>query len=197
VSLATKGELIPKLGIILGSTRPGRVGLPVTEWFTSRARQHGGFDIELIDLLEVNLPMDEPKHPRLKQYTHQHTEDWSARIDSANALVMVTPEYNDGFPAPLKNAIDFLHCEWHHKPVGIVSYGGISAGTRSAQVLKQVLTTLRMWPLFEAVSIPFVAQFIHDGRLVANDVLEQAADAMLDELVQMELALRQCRASSF
>lgn len=197
MSLATKEELIPKLGIILGSTRPGRVGLPVTEWFTSRARQHGGFDIELIDLLEVNLPMDEPKHPRLKQYTHQHTKDWSARIDSADALVMVTPEYNDGFPAPLKNAIDFLHYEWHHKPVGIVSYGGISAGTRSAQVLKQVLTTLRMWPLFEAVSIPFVAQFIHDGRLVANDVLEQAADAMLDELVQMELALRQCRASSF
>src|SRR4051794_24197486 len=188
---------MPNLHVILASTRPGRAGEPIADWFTDRARAHGAFDAELVDLAEVGLPfMDEPNHPRLRRYEHQHTKDWSARIDAADAFVFVTPEYNYGFTAPLKNAIDYLHFEWQHKPVGFVSYGGVAAGTRAVQMLKQVVTTLKMLPVFEAVNIPFHTQFIdEEGRVQANEVMEQAAVAMLDELLLSESALRPRRTS--
>ena len=186
---------MPRLQIIIASTRPGRVGLPVGRWFDARARAHGAFEVDLVDLAEVALPfMDEPNHPRLRQYTQPHTKAWSARVAAADAFAFVTPEYNFGFSAPLKNAIDFLHYEWQYKPVGLVSYGGVSAGTRSAQMLKQVVTTMKMTPLFESVSIPFVAQFIDDeGELQANEVMEKAAVAMLDELKRYTSALAPLR----
>jgi NAD(P)H-dependent FMN reductase len=184
----------PRLMIVIASTRPGRVGLPVARWFRERAEAQGSFAIDLVDLATLNLPfMDEPKHPRLRQYVHQHTKEWSARVDAADAFVFVMPEYNFGFTAPLKNAIDYLHSEWAYKPVGLVSYGGVSAGTRAAQMIKQVVTTLKMTPLTEAVSIPFVAQFINDGRVEANETMEAAAKAMLDELARWEAALRPLR----
>jgi NAD(P)H-dependent FMN reductase len=187
---------MPTLQIIITSTRPGRVGLPVAEWFVARARAHAGFELDVADLAEIALPfVDEPNHPRLRRYEHQHTKDWSARVDAADAFVLVMPEYNYGFNAPLKNAIDFLHHEWGYKPVGFVSYGGVSAGTRAVQMAKQVVTTLRMTPVYEAVSIPFVARLMDDeGRLQPNEVMEQAATAMLDELVRVEAALRPLRA---
>jgi NAD(P)H-dependent FMN reductase len=183
---------MPTLHIIIASTRPGRAGLPIAEWFRDRAVAHGSFDVELVDLAEVDLPfMDEPNHPRLRQYTHQHTKEWSAKVDAADAFVIVTPEYNYGFSAPMKNAIDFLHAEWQHKPVGFVSYGGVAAGTRAVQMLKQVVTTLRMLPVFESVNIPFHTQFLdEEGRVQANETMELAADAMLDELVASEAVLR-------
>ena len=107
---------------------------------------------------------------------------------------MVFPEYNHGFCAPLKNAIDFLHHEWAHKPVGLVSYGGVSAGLRGAQMLKQVLLAERMLPLTTAVSIPFVANMVDDDRVLQpNDIMETAARQMLDELVEHERALRPLR----
>ncbi|HTR74056.1 MAG TPA: NAD(P)H-dependent oxidoreductase [Solirubrobacterales bacterium] len=185
----------PVLMIVIASTRPGRVGLPVGEWFEAHALGHGGFDVDRADLQEIGLPfMDEPHHPRLRDYTHQHTKDWSARVDAADAFVFVHPEYNYGMTAPLKNALDYLHQEWQYKPVGLVSYGGISAGTRAAQMVKQVVTTLKMFPLPEAVSIPFVAQFLGEhGELVPNDVMEKSADAMLDELVRVSGALKPLR----
>ncbi|MCW2985486.1 MAG: NADPH-dependent reductase [Conexibacter sp.] len=188
---------MPKLHVILASTRPGRAGEPIAEWFLERARAHGAFDVELVDLAEVALPfLDEPSHPRLRRYEHDHTKAWSARVDAADAFVFVTPEYNYGYPATLKNAIDFLHFEWQHKPVAFVSYGGVAAGTRSVQQLKQVVTTLKMLPLFEAVSIPFHTQFLDDeGRLEANEVMENAAEAMLSELVLTEETLRPRRAA--
>jgi NAD(P)H-dependent FMN reductase len=186
---------MPKLLIVIASTRPGRVGLPVATWFEAHARAHGGFEVEVADLAEIGLPfMDEPNHPRLQRYTHQHTIDWSATVAAADAFAFVMPEYNFGFNAPLKNALDFLHMEWQYKPVGLVSYGGVSAGTRAAQMLKQVVTALKMTPLTEAVSIPFVAQFLDDdGEIQPNEVMEQSATAMLDELVRVEGALRGLR----
>jgi NAD(P)H-dependent FMN reductase len=186
---------MPDLTIIIGSTRPGRAGLPIATWFADRARSHGGFDITVVDLAALDLPLlDEPNHPRLRQYMHQHTKDWSATVDASDAFVIVTPEYNHGYPAALKNAIDYLQQEWCDKPVGFVSYGGVSAGTRAVQQLKEVVTTLKMLPVFEAVSIPFHPQFIgEDGRVQANDIMEQAADAMLDELVRVDGALRPLR----
>jgi NAD(P)H-dependent FMN reductase len=108
--------------------------------------------------------------------------------------VLVTPEYNHGFTAPLKNALDYLHHEWQYKPVGFVSYGGIAAGTRAMQMLKPVLAGLKLTPVMEAVNVPFVRQFIDDEeQFRPNEILEQAADAMLDELARVESALRPLR----
>jgi NAD(P)H-dependent FMN reductase len=108
-----------------------------------------------IDLAEVGLPLlDEPNHPRLQQYSHQHTKDWSAAVSRADAFVLVTPEYNHSFPASLKNALDHLVRDRADKPAGIVSYGGVSAGLRAATALKPVLAALRLVLVVEAVSIP-------------------------------------------
>ena len=181
----------PVLRIIIGSTRPGRVGPSVAAWLIERAREHGGFDVQVTDLAELNLPMyDEPNHPRLRQYTHQHTKDWSALVESSDAFIFVAPEYNYSFNAALKNAIDYLHSEWQHKPAGIASYGGVAAGTRAAQALKQVLTQLKVVPVAEAVNIPFVAQHLdEDRRFKSTELIDASATAMLDELVKWTEAL--------
>jgi NAD(P)H-dependent FMN reductase len=186
---------MPRLMIVVASTRPGRVGLPVAEWFAQRARAHGGFDLDVVDLAELGLPlMDEPNHPRLQQYEHEHTKQWSARAAAADAFAFVMPEYNYSFTAPLKNALDYLHNEWKYKPVGLVSYGGVSAGLRAATALRPVLSALKMTVVSDAVSIPFVRQFLNDeGAIDANETMESAADAMLDELVAVESALRSLR----
>ncbi|WP_030910018.1 NADPH-dependent FMN reductase [Streptomyces sp. NRRL F-5126] len=187
-----------KLEIIVASTRPGRVGPAVGGWVEDVAVRHGGCtEVELVDLAAWNLPfMNEPNHPRLGQYTHQHTRDWSAKISEADAFVFVMPEYNFGYNAELKNAIDYLHGEWQYKPVGLVSYGGVSAGTRAAQMIKQVVTTLKMTPLPEAVSIPFVGQFVNGDELTPNDVMDSAAKTMLDELVRFASALAPLRTAA-
>ena len=186
---------MPKLLTIIASTRPGRVGLPVANWFQDRAEVHGGFELDLADLYELDLPLlDEPNHPRLRTYTKAHTEAWSATVDAADAVVIVTAEYNYGYPAALKNAIDYLHHEWRCKPVGFVSYGGVAAGTRAVQQLKQVVGALQLFPVATAVNIPFVTQFLGDDRAIrANDVMIQAAGAMLDELLVVEAALNPLR----
>jgi NAD(P)H-dependent FMN reductase len=185
----------PVLQIIIASTRPGRVGLPVARWFHSVALQHPDFEVELVDLAEVGLPFfDEPNHPRLQQYVHQHTLDWSATIGRGDAFVFVTPEYNHGFNAVLKNAIDFLHHEWQNKPAGCVSYGGVAAGTRAVQLLKPVLAAVKLFPTSGSVNIPIVPQFIDDdGVFSPNDVLSAAADAMLIELEVMSRVLQPLR----
>lgn len=185
----------PRLQIVIASTRPGRVGLPVGTWFDARARAHGAFEVELLDLLELGLPfMDEPNHPRLRQYTKAHTKAWSATVEAADAFVFVTPEYNFGLPAALKNAIDFLHVEWEYKPFGFVSYGGVSAGTRSVAMTKQILMALKAFPVRETVSVPFVAQFIdEEDELQPNETMETAADAMLDELLRVAQATASLR----
>jgi NAD(P)H-dependent FMN reductase len=186
----------PKLMIVIASTRPGRVGLPVGQWFTQRANEHGGFEVEVVDLAVLKLPfMDEPNHPRLRQYTHQHTKEWCAKVDEKDAFVFVTPEYNHSMNAPLKNALDYLNQEWQNKVVGFVSYGGISGGTRAVQVIKPVVTAPKMMPLPEAVNISFVQRQISEEELFqANEVNEEAAKTMLNELQRWALALRPLRA---
>jgi NAD(P)H-dependent FMN reductase len=178
--------------VIIASTRPGRIGEPFARWFVPIAEKHGAFEVEVVDLAEVDLPfMDEPKHPRLGQYQHEHTRRWSATVGRADAFVFVTPEYNYGYNAVLKNAIDYLHKEWADKAVGFLSYGGVAAGTRSVQQLKQVLSALRMTTAVEAVNVPFAAQFLDDNREVQpNDVMLAAADAMLNELARLTALLR-------
>ncbi|MFI6921439.1 NADPH-dependent FMN reductase [Nonomuraea spiralis] len=185
----------PVLQIIVASTRPGRAGREVAEWFWERAVAAGHFDVELVDLAEVGLPfLDEPNHPKLKQYVNAHTKEWSATVDRGDAFVFVTPEYNHSFTAVLKNALDFLHHEWQHKAAGFVSYGGISGGTRAVNGLRQVVSTLKMIPVVEAVNIPFYQQFIaEDGTVAPNEVMIAAADAMLAELAKLTGALRPMR----
>jgi NAD(P)H-dependent FMN reductase len=185
----------PRLLIIIASTRPGRVGLPVGQWVTEQARKHGGFEVDVADLAEIDLPlMDEPNHPRLRQYTREHTKAWSRRVDAADAFVFVMPEYNHGYTAPLKNAIDYLVQEWQYKPVGLVSYGGISGGLRAVQSLKPILSGLKMVPLPEAVPIPWVSSQIDDeGRFDAIEQNDEAARSMFDELGRWVTALRPLR----
>lgn len=186
---------MPNLLIVIASTRPGRIGLPVARWFEGRAGAHGGFDFEVVDLAELDLPLlDEPSHPKLRRYTKQHTHAWSAMVKRADALVFVTSEYNHGYPAPLKNAIDYLHHEWQFKPVGFVSYGGVGAGTRAVQQLKPVVASVHMMPAVAAVNIPFVEQFLNDGVIEANEIMTEAAADMLDELMAIQEALRPLRA---
>lgn len=182
----------PVLQVIVASTRPGRIGKSIGDWFTRIAEQHGGFQVEQIDLAQVNLPfMDEPKHPKLRDYQHQHTKDWSATIDRADAYMFVTPEYNYGYNAVLKNALDFLCQEWADKAVSFVSYGGIAGGTRAVQQLKQIVTTLRMVPIFESVNIAFAASKLDENGQVSDEsLIAAAAIQTLDELLRLTSALR-------
>lgn len=180
------------LKIISSTTRPGRKGPIVAKWITKKANQHQKFDVELLDLGEVNLPMmNEPLHPRLKNYEHNHTRQWSAKIDEADAFIFVTAEYNHTYPASLQNALQYLSQEWNYKAAGVVSYGGVSAGTRAYIDLKKDLLTFKMAPLLEAVNIPLFTQFINDeNELSPNAEMEQAANAMLDELARWSSGMK-------
>jgi NAD(P)H-dependent FMN reductase len=184
-----------KLLVIIASTRPGRVGPKIAEWFVKEATEHGGYDVEIADLAELDLPLfDEPAHPATGKYVHQHTRDWSAQVDSADAFVFVMPEYNFSFNAALKNAIDYLNREWAYKPVGFVSYGGISGGLRAVQMIKQVVTALRMTPVVDAVTIPMVRTMLDDDGFSPTDIVASSAKVMLDELVKVGRALAAMRA---
>ena len=187
---------MPRLMIVVGSVRPGRVGLPVAEWVRDAAEAHGGFDIDFVDLAELNLPfMDEPNHPRLRAYTQQHTIEWSERVDAADAFVFVTPEYNYSYAPALKNAIDYLAQEWRRKPVGTVSYGGVSAGTRGVVALRPVLTAVGLLISQPNVEINFPAkQLGDDGRFEPTEQQAAVSTAMFGELMALSAALAPVRA---
>ncbi len=174
----------PLLQVIIGSTRPGRAGGPVADWFAAQARVDDRFDVEIIDLAEVGLPLlDEPNHPRLRDYQHEHTKAWSAIIDRADAFVFVIPEYNYAINAATKNAIDYLFHEWAHKPLGIVSYGGISGGLRAAQILKQIGTALKMVTMPDTVIIPMIGTLrTPEGGFAPTPIIEDSAVQLLDQL---------------
>lgn len=181
---------MPKLLIVVVSTRDGRAGMPVATWFADSARKHAGFNVGLVNLREVALPLfDEPRHPRLKQYEHAHTKAWSAKVAAAEAFVFVTPEYNYGVPPSLINALDFLSSEWAYKAAGFVSYGGVSGGTRAVQMAKLVMTSLKIVPLPEAVTVPFFAKLIDAAGVFDGAAQEAAAKTMLDELARWTGAL--------
>jgi NAD(P)H-dependent FMN reductase len=185
----------PQLHVIIASTRPGRIGLPIATWFHGRAQQHPAFETKLVDLEEIGLPLlDEPHHPKLQKYTKDHTKKWAASVASADAFVFVTPEYNHG-PAPaLANALDYLMLEWAYKPAAFVSYGGVSGGLRSVQAIKPCLTALKMMPIPEAVVIPFFPQHMVDG-VFAKDLAphELAVTSVLDELARWTTAMKTLR----
>lgn len=182
--------------VVVASSRPGRLGRRVADWFLrATAAERAGIEIDLADLAEVDLPMlDEPEHPSGGVYQHEHTRRWSARVAAADAFVLVTPEYNHGMPAVLKNALDYPYAEWAWKPVGFVSYGSTAAGTRSVQMTKQVVTTLRMVPIAATVALR-LSDALEDGDVRADTGRTRAAGAVLTELLQVAAALRPLRAT--
>jgi len=183
-----------KLSVIIASTRPGRVGLPIGQWFFEQAKSHGKFEVELVDLKERNLPLlDEPKHPRLGEYEHEHTKAWSQLVKASDAFVFVTPEYNFSAPPSLLNALDYLFNEWAYKAAGFVSYGGQSGGIRAVQMLKQPLIAMKLVGIPESVAIPFFSQHLEDGVFKGTEAHEKAGGVMLDELGRWTEALSTLR----
>ncbi|HZH11468.1 MAG TPA: NAD(P)H-dependent oxidoreductase [Microvirga sp.] len=184
-----------KLHTIIASTRPGRVGPAIAQWFNDFAAEHGKFDPVLVDLADFNLPVfDEPEHPRLRNYHHAHTKAWSESVAQADAFVFVTPEYNFAPTPALLNALNYLAAEWQYTPAGFVSYGGISGGLRAVQMTKQILTTFKMMPVQEGVPMPMVFQNLEDGKLKPTEIYKTSAAAMLDELHIWAEALKNVRA---
>lgn len=184
-----------KLKIISSTTREGRSGVAIEKWITQYAKDNSNFEVELLDLSIIKLPfMDEPKHPSLQDYQHEHTKRWSAKINEGDAYIIVLAEYNFGFPAPIKNAIDYLFKEWMYKPVAFVSYGGVSGGLRSTQMLKQVVTTLNMVPISAQVNIPFFGKLIDEnGVFQPNDIILKSTDHTLSELEKWSNGLKLIR----
>lgn len=183
-----------RLNIIAVSTRPERTGFSIARWFDGFAREDGRFDAHLVDLAEVNLPIyDEPRHPRLRQYEHEHTRRWSAIVDAADAFVFVTPEYNFGPSPALLNALNFVYQEWNYKPAGFVSYGGISGGLRGVQAAKLTMSAMKLVTLPEAVTIPMVGQQIEDGTFTPKEPQVEGATMMLTELQRWATALKPMR----
>ena len=175
--------------IVIGSVRPGRIGLPIAQWVESVAK--ASFEVDLVDLAELNLPfMDEPNHPSIRQYTKQHTLDWSARVDAADAVIFVTPEYNHSYSPALKNALDFLGQEWWRKPLGFVSYGGVSGGTRGVVGLEPAILTVGMVRTGASVELPFAGKQITDGVFVPSEKEIAVLGKQLVELDQLAVALR-------
>jgi NAD(P)H-dependent FMN reductase len=186
----------PKLYVITVSTRPGRAGFPISTWMLARAEAQGAFDVELVDLKAQNLPLfDESRHPRLRQYEHEHTKRWSAKIDAADAFIFVTPEYDHGTPPSLINALIYLVEEWAHKPVAFVSYGGPAGGTRAVQMVKPMLAALKLVVLHESVMVPLFTRSIDDqGVFNASELQETGARLLLAALLKWTQALAPMRA---
>jgi NAD(P)H-dependent FMN reductase len=172
-----------KIGIIIGSTRPNRIGPSIAKWVLQEASKRQDLAFELIDLAEINLPMfDEPRVPAMGQYEHEHTKRWAAVVAKYDGFIFVTPEYNYGYPASLKNAIDFIYKEWNGKPAAFVGYGAAAGGIRAVIQLKQLLFILKMLPVYVDVIIPNANAQVTDGRFKAEEAQNQALTALLDDL---------------
>lgn len=176
-----------KLKVISSTVRPGRKGPIVAQWFADHAQKSGLFEVELLDLGAINLPlMNEAVHPIMQQYEHDHTKAWAAKIAEADAFIFVTAEYDYSYPASLKNAIEYLVHEWAYKAAGIVSYSmGPFAGVRAIANLKPDLLSLRVVSLAESVTIPTLGQFLNeDGVFTPSELIQQNTDLMLAQLVR-------------
>ena len=190
-------DALPLIQIIVASTRDGRRGERVAAWFDGVARAREDMRTELLDLLAWDLPWyrDAVVPPR-GQYREEATLRWAAKVAEADGYVLVTPEYNHGYPAALKNALDHLYAEWNHKPVTFVTYGGSAGGVRAAEQLVQVAVELKMAPLRPQVHIPMAGRvFGRDGSGVVEQRHVDAANVALRELAWWARALRAARAA--
>jgi len=187
----------PRLQIIVTSTRPGRNGPLMADWFKNYAIKDGRFEVELVDIADINLPLfDEPNHPIQGEYVHDHTKRWSAIADRGDSYVFVMPEY-DGTPSSsFINAITYLAREWQYKAASFLSYGGVSGGASAVVVARHMLVRVRMMPTLESISIPNYFDLIDEsGAFHANELIELSAKSTLDELYKLEKGLKIIRAN--
>jgi NAD(P)H-dependent FMN reductase len=177
-----------RLAVIVGSTREGRFGHNIAAWFAGQASQRDDVDVDVVDLDDHDI------HSRFGPAGRAALAGFNERLDGADAFVVVTPEYNHSYPAALKQAIDFAKTEWQAKPVGFVSYGGVSGGLRAVEHLRGVFAELHAMTLRDTVSLHNYPQlFDADGTLIDPELVNVAAKKLLDSLAWWALALRKAR----
>jgi NAD(P)H-dependent FMN reductase len=184
-----------KIQIILGSTRDGRFGINIANWIVEEAKKRQDFDVEFIDLKEWNLPFfNDPINPSAGNYSFDTTKKWSEKISEADGYIIVTPEYNRGYPAALKNALDLLYNEWNRKTVGFISYGGVAGGLRAIEQLRQVVTELQMADIREAINFTFAkSHFDENGQIKDPEAFSKKANSFFDQLIWWTNALKTAR----
>ena len=185
----------PKIAVIIGSTRPGRNGEQVARWVLEHARERSDTTYELVDLAEINLPLlDEAMPPAMGQYANEHTRKWASSIAGFDGFVIVTPEYNHGVPAALKNALDYLFAEWNNKAVGFVGYGSHGAA-RAVEHLRGVAGELQMADVRSQVALSLATDFENYRTFTPGPRQSAVATAMLDQVVAWSNALAPLRAA--
>lgn len=181
------------VAVIVGSTRPGRKAEPVAKWVFEHASKRTDAKFELVDIADYGLPLlDEPNLPSSGKYTHEHTKRWAAKIDSFDAYVFVTPEYNHGIPAALKNAIDYLYKEWNNKAAGFVSYGSAS-GTRSVEHLRLVMAELQIADVRAQVAMSLATDFEAYTTFKPDPRHDKSLATLFDQVIAWGTALRTLR----
>ena len=182
-----------KIGIILGSTRPGRNGEQVAKWVYDIASQRSDAQFELVDLLDYPLPhLDEALPPSLGQYQNDHTKRWADKVASFDGFVMVSPEYNHSTSGVLKNAIDYLYAEWNNKAVGFVSYGSVG-GARATEHLRLIAGELQMADVRQQVALSLMTEFENFSVFKPGEYNRAALDTLLDQVVAWSVALAPLR----
>jgi NAD(P)H-dependent FMN reductase len=184
---------MPRIGIILGSTRPNRNGEQVARWVLDLANKRADAEFELVDLRDYPLRhLDEPLPPSLGQYANGHTRDWAQKIASFDGFVIVTPEYNHSTSGVLKNAIDYLYAEWNNKAVGFVSYGGVG-GARAAEHLRLVAGELQMADVRQQVALSLITEFENFSVFKPGNYNIDALQTLLDQVIAWSNALAPIR----
>lgn len=184
-----------RIGIIIGSTRPGRNGEAVARWVYEHARKRTDAEFELVDLKDFNLPVyDEPMPPSFgRNYQHEHTKRWSAKIDSLDGFIFVTPEYNHATSGALKNAIDFLYLEWNNKAAAFVGYGSLG-GARAIENLRTIMSEVQVAHVRQQVSFSLFTDFENFSIFKPNEEVHlPALNTMLDQLVAWTKAMKAVR----
>lgn len=172
-----------KIAIITGSTRPNRNGEAVARWVHDIAKKRGDAEYEFVDIADYQLPLlDEPMPPIMGQYTKPHTHAWSAKINSFDGYVFVTPEYNHATSGALKNAIDFLYLEWNNKAAGLVGYGA-GGGMLAVENLRLILSELKIAHVRAQVGLSLYTDFENFRTFKPAPDKESDVNIMLDELV--------------
>ena len=185
-----------RIGIILGSTRPGRLGEQVANWVYENAKGRSDAEFELVDLLKYPLPhLDEPVPPSVGRYSKDHTKAWAKKIASFDGFVFVTPEYNHSTSGVLKNAIDFLYQEWNNKAAGFVSYGS-AGGIRAVEHLRLVMAELQVADVRAQVSFSLMDEFENYRTFKPQPGKEERLKVVLDQVVAWSNALRPLREAS-
>lgn len=182
-----------RIAIIIGSTRPNRVGRQVGDWVNENAQKHAGAEFELIDLLDQNLPLlDEPNPPMMGQYEKDHTKAWSEKIASYDGFIFVTPEYNHSVPGALKNAVDYLYAEWNNKAIGFVSYGS-AGGTRAVEAWRLIAAELQMADVRAQVFLPFGTDFDGMDTFAPSAEATEALTPLFEQVIAWAGALKPLR----